>query len=156
MLVRSWSRSAFDTFRDRLKYHRLARFCGSDDQCALSLAQRIEQVDHTVRVIALSAACEPAFDLELFIGMLRGESAELRAVYRVVGRSAIYGINTYQRRALAAAGRVTRFSYNFITSAQPVPLDEFVADEYVVLACEITGFALTQEGGAVADDLKDT
>jgi hypothetical protein len=77
-------------------------------------------------------------------------------VHCVIRRSAIYRFDADQWRALAAAGRISGFTYYFVAGAEPVSLNELVTDEHIVLTCEIPGFALTQEGCAVADDLEDT
>src|SRR5687768_13036918 len=145
-----------DAFSDGLQHHRFAGFGRRNNQGTLAFAERIEEINHAIGVVALAATRQPAFDAQLIIRMLGGEPAELRPMHSVFGWQPIYGFNFHERRTLAASWRITDFADDFITGAKAITLNQLAADEDVVFTCEVPGFSLAQEGCTIADDLEDS
>ncbi len=63
-----------DSLGDGLEHHRLARLGRGDDQGALALAERAEDVDHAVGEVGLALADQLALEAELLVGMDRAEA----------------------------------------------------------------------------------
>ena len=121
-----------DPVDDRLEKHRLPCACRSDDQGTLSLTERSDEVDDSIRVVARTASGGiGAFENELFVRMGRGQRAEiwpLRGSFRV---SAANGVDLKQGRALSSSGRRAGLAVDDVAGLKAKAADDILRDENV-------------------------
>ena len=133
-----------DAFGDGLEHHRLAGLGRGDDERALPLAERAEQVDDAVGEIGLSLAGEAALEPDLLVGMDGAEAGELGPAAHLLGGAAVDGGDLFERRAtsLAAAAGV---ALDLVAGAKLVLPDDPLADVNVAIGGEVARLAAAEE-----------
>src|SRR5690606_20921223 len=141
-----------DRVGDRLQHERLARLGRRDDEAALSLADRGDEVDDARRHDGrLGLEAQPLLRVQ------RRELAELGPLARLVGAHAVDGVEAHERvelrvPALAGVLAVARLAHRAgdgVTLAQPGLLDLVHRDVHVVVTGQVA--ARAHEGVVVLD-----
>ena len=71
-----------DAFGDRVQQRRLAGACRRDDERALAVADRRDEVDRAARELVAALGGRPVSSVELSLGIRRGERLEVRPLER--------------------------------------------------------------------------
>ena len=141
-----------DRVGDLLQHDRLAGLGGRDDEAALALADRRDEVDHALRELL-----RRRLHAQALLRVQRRQVAEFDAVRRVVRREAVDRVDLDERvvllaPVLLALARLLDRSDDRVALAQVVLLDLPERDVDVLLAGEVTGRA---DEGVVVEDVED-
>ena len=141
---------ALDRAGDVLQDHRLAGARRRDDQRALALAERGDQIDHPVGDVLLRVGLQ----VELFVRVERGQVVEIDPVLQRVRRVEVDLVDLEQREiALPLVGRAD-LAVHRVAGAQRETANLRGADVDVVGAGQVVRFGRAQEAEAVLHDLQ--
>ena len=143
---------------DVLQHHRLAGARRRDDQRALALADRRDQVDHPRRVVLARALRDRLevlhFHLQPLIGIERRQVVEVDAVAHGFRRLEIDRVDLQQREIALAVLRRADLAFDRVAGAQAEAAHLAGADIDVVRAGQVVGFRAAQEAEAVGQDFE--
>ncbi|MCY1204180.1 hypothetical protein D9M72_157030 [compost metagenome] len=143
---------AGDVGRDVLQHDGLARFRRSDDQAALSLADRRAEVDHAAGEVFGGAVA--GFHLQALVGEQGSEVLEQDLVLGVLGTVEVDGVDLEQREVTLAFLRRTNLADYGVAGAQVEATDLAGRDIDVVRAGQVGGVGGAQKAEAVLEDLQ--
>jgi hypothetical protein len=143
---------AGDRVGDVLQQHRLARFRRRDDEAALALTERRDQVDHARGEVFGAAGA--ALQLEATRRVQRREVLEQDLAACVVRRIEVDLADLQQREVALAIFRRTDEARDGVAGAQVEAADLRRADVDVVGTRQVRAFRRAQEAEAVLQDLE--
>jgi len=142
-----------DSVRDVLQHHGFAGARRRDDEPALALAERTDQIDDPRRIFLLAGFLQ--FELEVFVRVERRQVVERDAVPRFVRVLEVDAVDLEKRKiALCVLGRAD-FALDGVARAQAELAD--LARRYVdvVRSGEIIGFRRAQKAEAVRQNFQN-
>ncbi len=141
-----------DRVRDVLQHDRLARLRRGDQQAALALADRRDQVDDAAGDVL--GAVHVALQAQRLLRVQRGQVLEQDAVLRGFRRFAIDLVDLDQREVALAVLRGTHFPFDRITRMQVEAADLRRRDVDVVGRCHVARVRRAQETETVRQHLE--
>ena len=141
-----------DRMGDALQHHRLARFRGRDDERALPLADRRDQVDDPRREI-FGASVAP-FEMQALARKERGEVLEQHLVLRSIGAVVVDGVDLEKREVAFPFLWRTNLARDGVAGAQAESSNLARTDVDVVRTGEVGAVGRAQETEAVLQDLE--
>ncbi len=136
-----------DGVRDVLQEHRLAGAGRRDDEAALALAERGDDVDDTGGAVLQRRIVH--FHLELFIGIERRQIVEMDLVARLVRAFEIDGRNLEKREIAFAVLRTADFALDRVARAEREAADLRGRDIDVVRARQVVRLRRAQEAETI-------
>ncbi len=140
-----------DRAGDVLQEHRLAGPRRRDDQRALALAERRDDVDHPRRLV-LDGRVERV-ELQFLVGVERRQIVEIDSVANLLGIVEVDRRDPGQREIALAFLGPADLALDRVAGAKPEAPDDRRRDVDVVGAGEIIGFGRTEESEAVVQHL---
>ena len=138
--------------RDVLHHHRLAALGGRNQQRALALADRRDDVDDASGDVLV--ALDVALELHLLFGEQRRKVLEHHLVLVLFRPTAVDPVELVQRKvAFAVLGRA-HLSFDHVAGVQVEAAYLARADIDVVGACGVAGIGAAQEAKAVGQDFQ--
>ena len=140
---------------DGLQDGGLSRLRGCDDQRPLPLPHGTEEVDHPIGHVRFAGVNSAALQLELVPGVHRAQPVEVRSPGSAVGSKSVHLLQVAERRALPVARAAPHDAGEFVSRAQPEPVDEAGSDVDVVAARHIPVLRAADETRAARQDLQN-
>ena len=138
--------------RDVLQHHRLAGLRRRDEQAALALADRRDDVDDAAGDVLLGL--DVALEHHRLVGEERRQVLEEDLVLRVLGRLAVDLVDLDQREVALAVLRRADLAFDRVAGVQVEAADLRRRDVDVVGAGEVGGVGRAQEAEAVGQHLE--